>query len=119
MSSVARVCLRNNEGLQSISVFMDGTPDYLGKQLLEMDSKRVKELISVGNIRALENGQVEHPYNENCLEHNSIDDLINDDTQAYYFYILDESQWYFKTRNTKMLILRDWLNSNLNNLADI
>lgn len=111
MSSGARICLRINESIESISVFSDGYPSNLGEQLLKMELSAVRQLMLVGNIRALVEGGVKDSYGEKSLRLNSISEVFACDRNAYFLYLYDGGEWYFRARNTRMLNLKNWLHS--------
>lgn len=119
MSSVARICLQNDDCIESVSVFLDGYPDSMGVELLKMNINQIENLMMVGSVRSIENGIIDGPRGVKCLTHRSIDGVINDDTQAYYFYLYNDGEWYFKTRNTKIFKLTDWLENELRNEVNI
>ena len=121
MSSVARICMKAKEGIESIQVFFDGDPTNLGPQMLLLTYREATELMSHGNIRSLENGKAEPCKGDKIgsLMHSTMSDLMKSDTQAYYFYLLDGADWYFQSRNTTLFKLSDWLASDLKNKVNI
>lgn len=123
MSSVARICIKTNEGIKSIRVFFDGEPSYLGPELLKnwKTEPSVHELLSLGDVRSVENGKTEL-HEDNIIKpmtHMTLVDLMEADTQAYYFYIFIDDVWYFRSRNTKLFIVSEWLTSELKNRVDL